>query len=72
MLHVLQVSLLNKSRAPEERVFDDNFSYFSSKTYAVTPHLNRLIELVQMRDHNIWFYAVLTIIPNYHQILALI
>ena len=25
-------------------VFDDNFSYFSSKPYVVTPHLNRLIE----------------------------
>ena len=24
-------------------------------TYVVTPHLNRLDETVQMRDHNIWF-----------------
>ena len=49
-------------------VFDDNFSYFSLKLYAVTPHLscldpmlpltshlNRLIALVQMRGHNICF-----------------
>ena len=27
----------------------DNFSYFSMKLYVVTPHLNRLIEMVQMR-----------------------
>ena len=29
------------------------FSYFSSKPYVVTPHLNRLIKTVQMRGHNI-------------------
>ena len=47
-----------------EGVFDDNFSYFSSKPYIVTPHLNRLFETVQMRGHNICFYAELTkIIP---------
>ena len=65
-----------------EWVIYDNFSYFSSKPYVVTPHLNRLIETVQMRGHveavqmrghNIWFCAELTnIIPNYHQILPLI
>ena len=38
----------------------DNFSYFSSKTYVVTPHLNRLVETVQMRGHSICFYAELT------------
>ena len=54
-------------------VFDDNFSYFSSKPYVVTPHLNRLMETVQMRGHNICFNAEITkIIPNYHQILPLI
>ena len=37
----------------KEGVFDDNFSYFLSKPYVVTPHLNRLIEMVQMRGHNI-------------------
>ena len=53
-------------------IIKDNFSYFSSKPYVVTPHLNRLIETVQMRGHNICFYAELTkIIPNYHQILPL-
>ena len=39
----------------------------------MTPHLNCLIEMVQMRGHNISFYAELTnIIPIYHQILPLI
>ena len=28
---------------------------FCTKTYDVTPHLNRLDETVQMRGHNIWF-----------------
>ena len=43
-----------------------------SKPYVVTPQLNRLVEMVQMRGHNIGFYAELTkIIPNYHQILPL-
>ena len=53
--------------------FDDNISYFSWKPYVVTPHLNRLVETVQMRGHNISFYSELTkIIRNYHQILPLI
>ena len=34
------------------------FSYFSLKPYVVTPHLNRLVETVQMRGHNM-FYAEL-------------
>ena len=43
------------------------------KPYVVTPHLNRLIETVQMMGHNICFYTELTkIISNYHQILPLI
>ena len=34
----------------------------------MTPHLNCLDETVQMRGHNISFYAELTkIIPNYHK-----
>ena len=50
-------------------IIEDIFSHFSSKPYDVTPHLNRLNETVQMRGHNICFYAKLTeIIPNYHQI----
>ena len=35
--------------------FDDNISYFSWKPYVVAPHLNRLVETVQMRGHNISF-----------------
>ena len=56
------------------RVFYDNFSYFSLKPYVVIPHLNRLVETDQMRGHNICFYAELTkdTIPYYHQILPLI
>ena len=39
----------------------------------MTPHLNHLNEMVQMRGHNIPFYAELTkIIPNHNQILLLI
>ena len=38
-------------------VFDDNFSYFSLKPDVVTTHLNHLNETVQMRSHNISFYA---------------
>ena len=42
-------------------------------SYVMTPHLNCLIETVQMRGHNICFYAELTkIISNYHKILPLI
>ena len=49
------------------------FCYFSLKPYVVTPHLNRLVETVQIRGHNIGFSAELTkITPNYHQILPLI
>ena len=56
-----------------EGIFDDNFAYFSSKPYIVTPHLNRLVETVQMRGHNVCFYEeLIKIIPNYHQILHLI
>ena len=56
----------------EEGVFDDNLSSNSSKPFVVTPHLNRLDETVQMRGHNMWYYAeLMKIIPNYHQILLL-
>ena len=49
------------------------FSHFSSKPCVVTPHLNRLVEKVQMKGHNICFYAELTkIVPNYYLILPLI
>ena len=38
-------------------VFDDKqkFSYFSLKPYVVSPHLNRLVETVQIRGNNICF-----------------
>ena len=36
-------------------IIRDNFCKFCSKTYVVTPHLNRLNETVQMRGYNIWF-----------------
>ena len=46
---------------------------FFVETICCDPHLNCLDETVQMRGHNIWFYAELTkIIPKYHQILPLI
>ena len=70
---ILAFTVHIQQNSRSEGVFDDHFSYFSSKPYVVTHHLNRLIETVQMRGHNIWFYAELTkIIPNYHQILPLI
>ena len=31
------------------------FCKFCIKTYVVTPHLNCVVETVQMRGHNIWF-----------------
>ena len=43
-----------------------SFSYLSSKPYVVTTHLNDFVETVQMRDHNICFYAELTkVIPEF-------
>ena len=53
------------TRSLDKGVFDDNFSHFSSKPYFVTTHLNRLVETIQMRGHNIWFNAELTkLIPH--------
>ena len=47
------------SRALDKReylmIIGDNFSYFSIKLDVVTPHLNSLIEMIQMRGHNISF-----------------
>ena len=34
-------------------IIRDNFCSFCVKTYVVIPHLNSLIETVQMRGHNI-------------------
>ena len=54
-------------------IIEDNFSCFSVKPYVVTPHLNRHVQTVQRRGHNICFYAELTkIIHYYRQILSLI
>ena len=54
-------------------IMEGYFFYFSFKPYIVTPQLNRLVETVQTRGHNICLYAELTkIIPNYQQILPLI
>ena len=36
-------------------IIEANFSYFSFKPYVVTPHLNRLVETVQMGGHNVCF-----------------
>ena len=36
-------------------IIRDNFCSFCIKTYFVTPHLNLLGEMAQMRGHNIWF-----------------
>ena len=33
----------------------DKVGFFCIKTYVVNPHLNCLIETVQMRGQNIWF-----------------
>ena len=53
-------------------IMRDNSSYFSLKLYVVTPHLNCLYEMVQMKGHNVCFYAELTtIIPHYIQLLLL-
>ena len=36
-------------------IIRDNFLKYYIKTFVVTTHLNRLIEAVQMRGHNLWF-----------------
>ena len=49
----------DKNRALDKRgylvIIRDKFCTFCIKIYVVTPHLNRLIETVQMRGHIIWF-----------------
>ena len=45
--------------------FRDTFSYFSLKPYVVTPHLNHLVETVQMKGQNVCVYAeLIKIVPN--------
>ena len=54
-------------------IIEEQFSYFSLKPSVVISHLSRLNETVQMRDHNVCFYAELTkITTNYYQIPLLI
>ena len=55
VLHVTQSCLLEEQSSRKDGVFDNNFSSLSSKLYVVTPHQNHLIEVVQMRGHNICF-----------------
>ena len=45
-----------------------NFSYFSMKPYVVTPHLNHLVETVQIRGHNM--FLITRIKKNYPQLLS--
>ena len=43
----------------------DNYFYFSTKTYAVGTHWNRLNEVILMSTHNICFYVEMCkIIPK--------
>ena len=47
--------------------------FFLSKTYVVTPHLNCLVGMVQMRGHREVFIPDLTdVIPYYSQIGPLV
>ena len=68
---MLQSDLQSNFRALVKKgylmIIEDNFSYFSLKSYVVTPHLNCLDETVQMRGHNLRFYAELT--KNYSYLL---
>ena len=56
---VLDFGCVCHHRALDKREFlkiiRDNFPYFSFKLFVVTPHLNHLIEMVQMRGHKICF-----------------
>ena len=67
------LAILWTNRAVDKREYLMIIFLISLKPYVVTPHLNRLIETVQMRGHNIRFYAELTKkFSYYHQILRLI
>ena len=46
-------------------IIRDKFYYICIKSYVVTLHLNRLVETVQMKGHNIWFaLEIRKIIPQ--------
>ena len=51
-------------------IIRDNFCLFCIKIYVITPHLNCLAKMVQMRDHNIM--VSMRNKKNYHQILPFI
>ena len=61
------IFIMYKARALDKREYQIIIFLSSHRNHnVVTPHLNRLIETVQMRGHNICFYAVLTkIFPHY-------
>ena len=47
------------------RIFQRYFSYFTTKTYVVIPHLNRFNEMVLLMGHNLCFKEVIwRIIPK--------
>ena len=66
--------LQNSFRALNKREYLKIIFLISHRNHnVVTPHLKLLIEMVQVKGHNICFYEELTkIIPNYHQILHFI
>ena len=64
----VSLAILWTNRAVDKRKYLMIIFLISLKPYVVTPHLNRLIETVQMRGHNIRFYAKLTKnFSYYHQ-----
>ena len=58
-------AILHLNQALDKReylvIIRGNFCQFCTKTYVVTPHLNRLDKMVQMRGNNIWFKQTLLI-----------
>ena len=58
-----------------KRVIEDNFHYFSIKTYVVGTHWNCLAEAILMSTHNICFYGeimkiILQLSPSTHHICS--
>ena len=51
-------------------IIKDIFCSFCIKTYVVTPHLNCLDKMVQMRGHNIWFGRDIREIIFKHSLLS--
>ena len=61
---------LNKHIALDKREYLMIMFLISQRNNVVVPHLNCLVEAVQMMGHSICFYAELTkIILTYHQLL---